>query len=58
MGRRTEQVATVPALGKPTFDISDTEMGEWVWAFMASAGVKPLPLSSATEIVEHLAGID
>ena len=47
---------TVPALGKPTFDISDTEMEMGV-GIHGERGRETLALSSATEIVEHLAGI-
>ena len=47
---------TVPALGKPTFDISDTEMEMGV-GIHGERGRETLPLTSATEIVEHLAGI-
>lgn len=47
---------TVPALGRPTFDISDTEMEMGV-GIHGERGRETLPLTSATEIVEHLAGI-
>jgi dihydroxyacetone kinase-like protein len=47
---------TVPALGRPTFDISDTEMEMGV-GIHGERGRETLKLTSATEIVEHLAGI-
>ncbi len=47
---------TVPALGKPTFDITDAEMEMGV-GIHGERGRETLKLSSATEIVEHLAGI-
>jgi len=47
---------TVPALGKPTFDISDTEMEMGV-GIHGERGRETLRLANATEIVEHLAGI-
>jgi dihydroxyacetone kinase-like protein len=47
---------TVPALGKPTFDISDTEMEMGV-GIHGERGRETLALTSATAIVEHLAGI-
>ena len=47
---------TVPALGKPTFDIGDTEMEMGV-GIHGERGRETLPLTSATGIVEHLAGI-
>jgi dihydroxyacetone kinase-like protein len=47
---------TVPALGKPTFDISDTEMEMGV-GIHGEHGRETLKLASATEIVEHLASI-
>lgn len=47
---------TVPALGRPTFDISDTEMEMGV-GIHGERGRETLALTSATEIVEHLAGI-
>lgn len=46
---------TVPALGKPTFAISDTEMEMGV-GIHGERGHATLPLANATEIVEHLAG--
>lgn len=46
---------TVPALGHPTFSISDTEMEMGV-GIHGERGHDTLPLSNATEIVEHLAG--
>jgi len=45
---------TVPALGKPTFTLSDTEMEMGV-GIHGEHGRETLPLSTATEIVEHLA---
>jgi dihydroxyacetone kinase-like protein len=45
---------TVPALGKPTFNLSDSEMEIGV-GIHGEHGRKTLPLSSATEIVEQLA---
>ncbi|MEI6069980.1 MAG: dihydroxyacetone kinase subunit DhaK [Methylococcaceae bacterium] len=47
---------TVPALGRPTFDISDTEMEMGV-GIHGERGRETLKLSSATEIVEHLASL-
>jgi dihydroxyacetone kinase-like protein len=47
---------TVPALGKPTFDISDTEMEMGV-GIHGERGRETLKLASATEIVEHLASL-
>ena len=47
---------TVPALGKPTFDISDSEMEMGV-GIHGEHGRATLPLGSATEIVAHIAGI-
>ncbi len=47
---------TVPALGRPTFDISDTEMEMGV-GIHGERGHETLPLTSATEIVEHLTGM-
>lgn len=46
---------TVPALGHPTFSIFDTEMEMGV-GIHGERGHDTLPLSNATEIVEHLAG--
>jgi phosphoenolpyruvate---glycerone phosphotransferase subunit DhaK len=45
---------TVPALGKPTFDISDNEIEMGV-GIHGERGRETLPLMSATEIVEHIA---
>ena len=45
---------TVPALGHPTFSITDTEMEMGV-GIHGERGHETLPLSHATEIVEHLA---
>ena len=47
---------TVPALGRPTFDISDSEMEMGV-GIHGERGRETLPLTNATAIVEHLAGI-
>jgi len=47
---------TVPALGKPTFDISDTEMEMGV-GIHGERGRETLALTDATGIVEHLSGI-
>ncbi len=47
---------TVPALGRPTFDISDTEMEMGV-GIHGERGSETLKLSTATEIVQHLASI-
>ncbi|UOA08191.1 dihydroxyacetone kinase subunit DhaK [Methylobacter sp. S3L5C] len=47
---------TVPALGKPTFNISDTEMEMGV-GIHGERGRETLKLTSATEIVEHLASM-
>jgi len=44
---------TVPALGHPTFSITDTEMEMGV-GIHGERGHETLPLSQATEIVEHL----
>jgi len=46
---------TVPALGKPTFDISDSEIEMGV-GIHGERGRETLPLMSATEIVELIAG--
>jgi len=46
---------TVPALGKPTFAINDTEMEMGV-GIHGERGRETMPLASATAIVEHLAG--
>ena len=46
---------TVPALGKPTFDISDNEIEMGV-GIHGERGRETLPLVSANEIVEHIAG--
>ena len=45
---------TVPALGKPTFDLTETEMEMGV-GIHGERGHKTLPLASATEIVAQLA---
>jgi len=45
---------TVPALGKPTFDIGDNEIEMGV-GIHGERGREPMDLSSASEIVEHLA---
>jgi len=45
---------TVPALGKPTFDISDNEIEMGV-GIHGERGREPMDLTSAEEIVEHLA---
>ncbi|MEI6708542.1 MAG: dihydroxyacetone kinase subunit DhaK [Methylococcales bacterium] len=45
---------TVPALGHPTFTISDTEMEMGV-GIHGERGHDTLPLASASEIVEHIA---
>ena len=45
---------TVPALGNPTFAIADDEMEMGV-GIHGERGRETMPLSSATEIVEHLA---
>jgi dihydroxyacetone kinase-like protein len=45
---------TVPALGHPTFTISDTEMEMGV-GIHGERGHDTLPLGTATEIVEHIA---
>jgi dihydroxyacetone kinase-like protein len=45
---------TVPALGHPTFTISDTEMEMGV-GIHGERGHDTLPLASASDIVEHLA---
>jgi dihydroxyacetone kinase-like protein len=47
---------TVPALGKPTFEISDTEMEMGV-GIHGERGRETVKLTSATEIVEHLCSI-
>ena len=47
---------TVPALGRPTFDITDTEMEMGV-GIHGERGRETLKLASATEIVEHLANL-
>jgi dihydroxyacetone kinase-like protein len=47
---------TVPALGKPTFDLSDTDMEMGV-GIHGERGRETLKRASATEIVEHLAGL-
>ncbi|MCX4187336.1 dihydroxyacetone kinase subunit DhaK [Methylophaga sp. OBS4] len=44
---------TVPALGKPTFDIGDNEIEMGV-GIHGERGREPMDLSSASEIVEHL----
>lgn len=46
---------TVPALGKPTFELGEKEMEMGV-GIHGEHGRETLPLVSATEIVEHLAG--
>ncbi|WP_374087187.1 dihydroxyacetone kinase subunit DhaK [Methylomicrobium lacus] len=45
---------TVPALGKPTFDLGDQEMEMGV-GIHGEHGRETLPLANASEIVEHLA---
>ncbi|PKM11419.1 MAG: dihydroxyacetone kinase subunit DhaK [Gammaproteobacteria bacterium HGW-Gammaproteobacteria-3] len=45
---------TVPALGKPTFDLAGNEMEMGV-GIHGERGLETLPLAAATEIVEHLA---
>ena len=45
---------TVPALGKPTFELTDTEMEMGV-GIHGERGHDTLPLTSATEIVEQIA---
>lgn len=45
---------TVPALGKPTFDIAEDEMEMGV-GIHGERGRETMPLGTATEIVEHLA---
>jgi len=45
---------TVPALGKPTFDIGDNEMEMGV-GIHGERGREPMDLISASDIVEHLA---
>jgi dihydroxyacetone kinase-like protein len=45
---------TVPALGKPTFDIGDNEI-EMCVGIHGERGREPMDLGSASEIVEHLA---
>lgn len=47
---------TVPALGKPTFDISDTEIEMGV-GIHGERGREPMDLKSASEIVSHLADV-
>ena len=47
---------TVPALGRPTFDISDSEMEMGV-GIHGERGRATLALTDATGIVEHLAGL-
>jgi dihydroxyacetone kinase-like protein len=47
---------TVPALGHPTFALSDTEMEMGV-GIHGERGRETLALTSATEIVEHIAGL-
>lgn len=47
---------TVPALGKPTFSISDTEMEMGV-GIHGERGRETMKLTTATEIVEHLANV-
>lgn len=44
---------TVPALGKPTFDIGDNEIEMGV-GIHGERGREPMDLSSASEMVEHL----
>jgi dihydroxyacetone kinase-like protein len=44
---------TVPALGKPTFDISDNEMEMGV-GIHGERGREPMALATANDIVEHL----
>jgi dihydroxyacetone kinase-like protein len=46
---------TVPALGKPTFALSETEMEMGV-GIHGEHGRETVPLSSAADIVEHIAG--
>jgi dihydroxyacetone kinase-like protein len=46
---------TVPALGKPTFNINDNEIEMGV-GIHGERGRETLPLVSATDIVEHIAG--
>lgn len=46
---------TVPALGKPTFTLSENEIEMGV-GIHGEHGQKTVPLMSAVEIVEHLAG--
>jgi len=45
---------TVPALGKPTFDIGDNEIEMGV-GIHGERGREPMDLSSASDMVEHLA---
>jgi dihydroxyacetone kinase-like protein len=45
---------TVPALGKPTFDIGDNEIEMGV-GIHGERGREPMDLSNASEMVEHLA---
>lgn len=47
---------TVPAIGKPTFEITDSEMEMGV-GIHGERGRETLPLATATEIVEHIANI-
>jgi len=47
---------TVPALGKPTFEIAENEMEMGV-GIHGERGRETMPLVAATEIVEHMANI-
>ncbi len=47
---------TVPALGKPTFEIADNEVEMGV-GIHGERGREPMDLKSASEIVEHLANV-
>lgn len=47
---------TVPAIGKPTFEIADNEMEMGV-GIHGERGRETLPLATATEIVDHIANI-
>jgi len=47
---------TVPAIGKPTFEIAENEMEMGV-GIHGERGRETLPLATATEIVEHIANI-
>jgi dihydroxyacetone kinase-like protein len=47
---------TVPALGKPTFDIGDNEIEMGV-GIHGERGREPMDLKSASEIVSHLADV-